>query len=154
MAYPEDLLEDAKSAIAATGKRPRQSQLRRAVSTAYYSAFHLLVADFVANWRLPEQRARLGRMFEHRRMSGPALEYGDKSRPTPAEQDLKQLIAKFTQLQKDRHEADYNVGKIWSRTDAKRTIDLADEIFTTWRRIRKRKSAQHHLLSMFGARQS
>lgn len=154
MAYPEDLLEDAKNLLAAGGKKPRQSLLRRAVSTAYYSTFHLLVADFVANWRLPDQRARLGRMFEHRRMSGAPLEYGDKKRPTPTEQDLKQLIDKFTQLQKDRYEADYNVGRIWSQTDAKRTIDLADEIFTTWRRIRKRKSAQNHLLSMFGARRT
>ena len=52
MAYPEELLEDAKNALAASGKQPRQSLLRRAVSTAYYSVFHLLVADFVANWRL------------------------------------------------------------------------------------------------------
>ena len=93
-------------------------------------------------------------MFEHRRMSGAALEYGDKKKPTPTEQQLKQLIDKFTQLQKDRYEADYNVGKVWSQTDAKRTIDLAVEIFTTWRRVRKRKSAQNHLLSMFGARHS
>src|SRR2546422_6331892 len=47
MAYPEDLLEDAKNVLAASGKQPRQSLLRRAVSTAYCSAFHLLVADFV-----------------------------------------------------------------------------------------------------------
>ena len=52
------------------GRNPKQSSLRRAVSTAYYAAFHLLVADFIANWKIPEQRARLGRMFEHRRMSG------------------------------------------------------------------------------------
>lgn len=154
MAYPEDLLEDAKKVMAAPGKLPRQSLLRRAVSTAYYSAFHLLIADFVANWRVPDQRARLGRMFEHRRMSGAALEYEDKRKPTPTEQDLKQLIDKFTQLQKDRYEADYNVGKVWSRTDAQRAIDLADEIFATWRRIRKRRTAQSHLLSMFGARPS
>lgn len=87
-------------------------------------------------------------------MSGAPLEYGDKKKPTPTEQDLEQLIGKFTQLQKDRYEADYNVGKIWSQTDAKRTIDLADEIFATWRRIRRRKSAQNHLLSMFGARRA
>jgi hypothetical protein len=32
-------------------------------------------------------------------------------------------------------------------------MDLADEVFTIWRRIREEKLAQHHLLSMFGARQ-
>ena len=71
-------------------KKARQSLLRRAVATAYYSAFHPLVADFVANWRIPDQRARLGRMFEHRRMSGAPLEYGDKKKPTPTEQEIKQ----------------------------------------------------------------
>jgi hypothetical protein len=91
-------------------------------------------------------------MFEHRRMSGAIFEIGDKRNPTPAEAELKNLIAKFTQLQKDRNEADYNVGKIWSPIDVARTLDIADEVFAIWRRIRRDKLAQHHLLSMFGAR--
>jgi hypothetical protein len=93
-------------------------------------------------------------MFEHRRMSGAAFDIGDKHNPTPIEADIRSLIAKFTQLQKDRNEADYNVAKIWFSTDVVRTLDVADEVFTIWRRIRKEKLAQHHLLSMFGARQS
>jgi hypothetical protein len=152
MAYADDLLKDTLHLASRGGKHPKQSSLRRAVSTAYYAVFHLLVADFVAHWRVPDQRARLGRMFEHRRMSGAALEIGDKSNPTPIEAELKNLIAKFTQLQKDRYEADYNVGKAWSPTDVARTLDLADEIFAAWRRIRNEKLAQQHLMSMFGAR--
>lgn len=151
MAYPDDLLGDARMA-ARSGKIARQSTLRRAVSTAYYAAFHLIVSDFVSNWKLPDQRARLGRMFEHRRMSGAPLEYEDKHKPTPIEKDLKSLVAQFAQLQKDRYEADYNVAKIWSPTDVTRSLDLADQIFATWRRIRKHKTAQHHLMSMFGAK--
>ena len=87
-------------------------------------------------------------------MSGASLEVGDKHNPTPIESELKNLIAKFSQLQKDRYEADYNVAKIWSHTDVARTLDLADEVFTIWWRIRKVKLAQHHPMSMFGARQN
>src|ERR1700691_4618300 len=38
----------------------------RAVATDVvwrHALFHLLIADFVANWRVTDQRARLGRMF-------------------------------------------------------------------------------------------
>src|ERR1035438_1492346 len=95
MAYADDLFRDAHHLAKRGGKHPKQSSLRRAVSTAYYAAFHLLVADFVANWRIPDQRARLGRMFEHRRMSGAVLEISNKHSPTPIEADIKSLIAKF-----------------------------------------------------------
>ena len=129
MAYPDDLLKDAYHLAGRGGKKPKQSSLRRAVSTAYYAAFHLLVADFVGNWRVPDQRARLARMFEHRRMSGAPLDYADKS-----------------------YEADYNIGKTWTRVDVTRTLNIADEIFSMWGRLRKEKVAQDHLMSMFGAR--
>ena len=39
--------------------------MRRAISTAYYAAFHLFVEDFVEHWEFEDQRARLGRMFNH-----------------------------------------------------------------------------------------
>jgi uncharacterized protein (UPF0332 family) len=132
MAFADDLFKEAHHLAKRGGKSPKQASLRRAVSTAYYAVFHLLVADFVANWRVPDQRARLGRMFEHRRMSGAVLKIGDKRKLRPIETELKDLIAKFTQLQKDRNEADYNVAKIWSHTDVARTLDVADEVFAAW----------------------
>ena len=154
MAFADDLLRDAHHLASRGGKNPKQSSLRRAVSTAYYAVFHLLIADFVANWALPQQRARLGRMFEHRRMSGAAFSFQDKKNPTPSETELQKLIGKFTQLQRDRYEADYDVGRKWSRYDVENTLALATEVFNTWRGIRKEHAAQHHLMSMFGARQN
>ena len=85
-------------------------------------------------------------------MTGAPFKYGDQKKPTPTETKLKELIDKFTQLQTDRYEADYNVGRIWSRTDALRTLGLADEVFALWNGIRKEKVVQHHLMSMFGAK--
>ena len=154
MAFADDLLKDARHLVGRGGKNPKQSSLRRAVSTAYYAAFHLLIADFVANWALPDQRARLGRMFEHRRMSGAVFNFRDKKNPTPNETELQKLIKKFTQLQKDRYEADYDVGRTWSRYDVENTLAVATEVFKTWQGIRNEKVTQHHLMSMFGARQN
>ena len=69
MAFADDLLKDARHLAARGGKNPKQSSLRRAVSTGYYALFHLLIADFVRNWKRADQRVRLGRMFEHSKMS-------------------------------------------------------------------------------------
>src|ERR1700694_2477807 len=131
MAFADDLLKDAYHLANRGGNNPKQSSLRRAVSNAYYAVFHLLIADFVANWALPDQRARLGRMFEHRRMSGAVFNFRDKKNPTPKETELRKLISKFTQLQKDRYEADYDVGRTWSRYDVENTLALATEVFDT-----------------------
>jgi NOL1/NOP2/fmu family ribosome biogenesis protein len=91
-------------------------------------------------------------MFEHRRMSGAVFDIRVKGNPTRIEADIKTLIAKSGQLQKDRYEADYNVSMIWSHTDVVRSLELAGQVFTIWQRIRKEDLAQNHLMSMFGAR--
>jgi uncharacterized protein (UPF0332 family) len=145
MAFADDLLKDAYHLAGRGGKRPKQSSLRRAVSTAYYAAFHLLIADFVANWPQPDQRARLGRMFEHRRISGAALNSRDKKNPTSIEAHLQKLIGKFAKLQNDRYEADYDMGRKWSRYDVENTLALATEVFHTWRSIRNEKAISSSL---------
>lgn len=62
-----DLLEDARYLEAAGDSEKRLSCMRRAVSTAYYAIFHLLVADFVEHWEFEDQRARLARMFDRKK---------------------------------------------------------------------------------------
>jgi uncharacterized protein (UPF0332 family) len=148
MAFPDDLLQDAYRLAARGGKRPRQASLRRAVSNAYYALFHLLIADFLLNWRTKDQRARLGRMFEHRKMSQAV----PKFKGSGVEADLQKVIDAFAQLQQDRYTADYDVGRNWSRVDVENALAIADEAFKMWRGIRKEKLAQDHLLTMFGAR--
>jgi uncharacterized protein (UPF0332 family) len=151
MAFADDLLKDAHHLADRGGKNPKQSSLRRAVSTAYYALFHLLIADFVLNWRDEDQRARLGRMFEHRKMRQAAFKSGDGS-ASPLETDLKKVIRAFAHLQDDRYVADYDVGTIWERVDVAKTLAIADDAFVRWKTIRKEKIAQDHLMAMFGAR--
>jgi hypothetical protein len=126
--------------------------MRRAISTAYYAVFHLFVADFVEHWEFSDQRARLGRMFNHGPMRSAAFAPNDKRNPTLLEKDLIDVITAFGQLQRDRQRADYDSGWKLVETDVRDSVTLAERVFTKWRKIRDEDIARHHLLSMFGAK--
>ena len=68
MAYADDLLEQAQHLAKREKNKPRQASLRRAVSTAYYALFHLLIAEAALNWKRAHQRHLFARSFEHARM--------------------------------------------------------------------------------------
>jgi uncharacterized protein (UPF0332 family) len=147
----DELLEDARH-LAQTGLvESRASFMRRAIFTAYYAVFHLLVEDFVGNWPFPDQRGRLARMFDHKKMRDAAFMPQDKNNPTKAETDLIDVKTAFRRLQADRHRADYDLSWNIVATDVENAITLAEETFTKWRSIRTEDVARHYLLSMFGA---
>jgi hypothetical protein len=68
MAFADDLLEQAYHLARRERKNPIQASLRRAVSTAYYALFHLLIDEAVGNWAVERQRSVLARTFDHGRM--------------------------------------------------------------------------------------
>ncbi|HYL36362.1 MAG TPA: hypothetical protein VEV17_10655 [Bryobacteraceae bacterium] len=148
----DDLREDARHLAVKGDAEKRQSCLRRAISTAYYAVFHLLVEDFVEHWEFEDQRARLARMFNHQKMRDALFKPKEKSNPTSAETALMDVIRAFGQLQEDRHRADYDLGWKIVGTDVTDAITLAEETFVKWRSIRRADIARHHLHSMFGAR--
>jgi len=148
----DDLLQDAHYLGDKGIAEHRQSHMRRAVSTAYYAVFHLFVADFVEHWEFEDQRARLGRMFNHGPMRNAAYTPKDRRNPTPVEQDLLDVINAFEQLQKDRQRADYDSGWRLVETDVRDSIRLGEDVFMKWRKIRDEDIARHHLLAMFGAK--
>jgi NOL1/NOP2/fmu family ribosome biogenesis protein len=147
----DDLLVDARHLAARGDVEKRSSCMRRAVSTAYYAVFHLLVEDFVEHWEFEDQRARLARMFNHQKMRDAPFTPKDKKNPTAIEIEIINVITAFGQLQKDRHRADYDLGWNIVQTDVADAITLAEDTFTRWRSIRSHEIARHHLLSMFGA---
>ena len=63
MTFHEELLGLAGELI--HRNEPSQAHLRRAVSTAYYAFFHLLVSEATLNWKRDSSRDALGRMFDH-----------------------------------------------------------------------------------------
>src|SRR5271156_98443 len=120
MAYADELLELAQELANLHSGHPHQSSLRRAVSTAYYALFHLLISEATANWQRPELRAALGRIFDH----GPMKQAADrkvaelnnyfKTKPPEGPEKtialrLHNIAETFGQAQYHRNDADYNI---------------------------------------------
>ena len=151
MGLADELLEDARYLAEQGIAENRVSCMRRAVSTAYYAVFHLLVEDFISNWPFTDQRARLARMFDHKKMRDAAFTPANERNPTSTESVLVDFKTAFRQLQTDRHRADYDLSWNVVATEVQKAITLAEDIFGKWRSIRAEEVARHYLLSMFGA---
>lgn len=151
MNLAEDLLEQANHLARREKRKPKQASLRRAVSTAYYAVFHLLVAEAVGNWKRSDQRAKLARAFEHGRMKQASIKTRsarfDGQSPQPVA-GLKTVANAFIRLQEFRHEADYDDSLRLTRTDVVSWIALASGAFASWSAIRKEKIAQDYLLAL------
>jgi len=68
MPFADDLLEQAYDLAHKEPRNAKQASRRRAVSTAYYALFHLLIDEAVSKWAVERQRSILARTFEHDKM--------------------------------------------------------------------------------------
>jgi uncharacterized protein (UPF0332 family) len=163
MAYADDLLELAQHLANLEPANPRQACLRRAVSTAYYALFHLLISEAALNWSRPELRADLGRLFGHTRMKSAseekrsALRAYFKTNPPPGREltisrHLYTVLDTFIQIQQRREEADYDTSKEWTQTEAMSHIAAVVAAFESWREVREEPAAQAYLVSLLGKR--
>jgi uncharacterized protein (UPF0332 family) len=159
MAYADDLLQLARDIAKLHPEEAHQPSLRRALSTAYYALFHLLISDAVAGCSDPRLRASLSRMFDHgpmRRISDDTtVKLNDffKQRPPKGwEYDLKDhlyVVAEtFSEAHYNRHEADYNLIREWQPTEVSLLIERVEDAFTRWSIIREEPAARDYLLSM------
>jgi len=164
MGYADDLLELARHLANLEPVNPRQACLRRAVSTAYYALFHLLISEAALNWARPELRSELGRIFGHGRMKSASVETRSglaarlkKSPPSAPEMAvlkyLHHVTDTFIEVQQRREEADYDTGKEWTQTDVVTLIDTVETAFQSWKAIRQEPVAQAYLVSLLGKRQ-
>jgi uncharacterized protein (UPF0332 family) len=152
VAFADDLLEQAYHLANMDSGVPKQASLRRAVSTAYYAVFHLLIDEAVSNWGIVRQRSILARTFDHGKMKKVCEDHVTQffSSGNPAEGlALKNVAQAFGILQQQRHTADYDNAFHWERTNAISQIDLAAEAFKDWRAIRSTDEAQDYLLTLF-----
>ena len=61
---------------------------------------------------------------------------------------LKTVAKTFVQLQEQRHTADYDNTRAWSRTEALAQVKSAEQAFSTWKPIRDEQIAQAYLVSL------
>jgi hypothetical protein len=152
VAFADDLLEQAYHLTERDQPHPNQASLRRAVSTAYYALFHLLIDEAVGNWAIERQRAILARTFDHGKMravcEGCVKTFFSAGQPASGV-PLWSVADAFGELQRHRHAADYDNSVVWSRADAISVIDLARNAFRDWRSIREQPEAQDFLLQLF-----
>jgi len=125
---PADLTAQARRLAGASPKRPRDVDLRRAVSAAYYGLFHALAlagADLLVG-KVSAQRSDKAWRQVYR-----ALQHGDiKSRceglPNSFPSPLADVAQAVVQLQKLRHDADYDPVAVFRRSDVRSHIIQAE----------------------------
>jgi uncharacterized protein (UPF0332 family) len=138
-----DLLDQALRLAKIDVKKPKQANLRRAISSAYYAVFHLLVdeacrAQIGAQHHQAPFRRVLGRAFAHgvmkdacKSFGGGALKKGvAKGLPVgftiPSE--IREIAGTFVDLQENRHLADYDLTERFKRSEVLMLIaDLRQE---------------------------
>lgn len=158
------MLELAQQLVDLSHKGPTQAALRRAVSTAYYALFHLLITETTANWARPEFRTQLGRCFDHGPMKAASenkvAQINSTLKTSPAEAvergvavHLRTAANTFVQAQQRRNDADYNLAKEWTPVEVNTQIASVREAFESWRLIREEAAAQAYLVSLLGARE-
>ena len=152
MAYHDDLLVHALELVHFAPAN--QLTLRRAVSAAYYAVFHYLIAEATANWSNVLLRNALARAYDHGIMKTASNRIlNSRDFPYLGEDPivvskLKFVAQTFSQLQDDRHFADYNLTKDLDPREALRQVELAKKIFDDWPTIRTEQIAQAFLVSL------
>src|SRR5436309_216645 len=125
MSLASDLLDQAEMLAKLDKRKPKQANLRRAVSAAYYSVFHLLLEEgskqFVADENL---RCLISRSFSHGDMKAAAIPFSTgralpvyvaNAFPGSIPVEIKRIAQTFIDLQQARHEADYDLLKSLTR---------------------------------------
>jgi uncharacterized protein (UPF0332 family) len=155
MGLAQDLLQQANHLAAYEGVNPSQASLRRAVSTAYYALFHLLIEEAALRWGgSSEARTGVERGFQHGPMKNTSREFQKQTwqdwhgnqRAVPVA--VREIASAFVRLQEERHTADYDNHEQWTPTDVELIIDIARSAFQQWDSIRADPMAGNYLLAM------
>ena len=161
MALAADFLALARSLAINSPVRGRQARLKRAISTAYYAFFHLLLDDamqIVAPSNPAGLQNDIRRTFTHADMISVCRDIQKgilpkwMSRPPPG--DLLKIAERFEALQEARHLADYDMLKIFTETEALGFVETAEEAFKLWRGNRASGDANVFLFAMFLGKRS
>lgn len=140
MLDPQHLVELAQTLVnARQAGAPRQANLRRAVSTAYYAIFHALcgaMADMFVPANASETRALFYRALDHGNSKKRCEDLGKN--PLAAKQsrffkiaafgqDLRDFANDFVRLQELRHLCDYDPDYKLTKAQAQEYVDAAGD---------------------------
>ena len=140
--------------------------MRRAVSTAYYALYHLLViagSRAMAPPKPDKLRVRVQRAFVHAEMKNVCLQFrqggvGHLSTAlqslisAPLSHDIADVADAFVELQEARFAADYDASEVFSRPDVLALIDTVDQAFTSWKTVKETPNANVFLVALLLSR--
>ena len=160
MSLHEELLEQARDLAALDPRRPKQGNLRRAVSSAYYAVFHLLVHEAstsLVGAALAGASAEINhgvrRWFDHGTMKKAAQWFQGRDAPpalngmfrpgpgggpqrfvaTLISAELRAVVDAFIDLQEQRHIADYDLSaQRFTRQGTLVHVQRAEQAFADW----------------------
>lgn len=146
----EDLIAQARRLARLDPRRPKQANLRRAISSTYYAMFHFLIDAACRNVmgtghaQLPYRRV-LGRAFSHMAMKGACRSFAGGTLPArlvsalpanflvPAE--IQRIAQVFVVLQDRRHVADYDLGPSFVREEVLTVVQQAEDAIREFRNL-------------------
>ena len=127
---PAHLIDTARKLLDSRAGRPRQADLKRAISTAYYAMFHALCrnsADCLVGKTGAKKSRRAWRQMYRSTEHGFARAQCENNQVMERFPDeIQEFAAKFIELQKMRHEADYDPDSQYWLADAQTWIDAAE----------------------------
>ena len=161
MSLPADLLQQARFLAVKEPRRPLQANLRRAVSSAYYAVFHLLVDAATSRMLRGSERAGLrscvARAFGHGTMRQVAQQFSanrvsSKLSPglngQPLQKEVIYIAATFVELQQARHEADYDTMRSFTRREVIDLVEQVERAVLAWSVVRASVQADTFLAGL------
>lgn len=157
MTLHHDLIEQAQYLAYREPRKPRQASLRRAVSAAYYSLFHLLLHE-ATHLLFPGKpatlRERASRAFTHSEAKNVCEIFARKKggvkdlTTEPLEQQLTEIAATFVQLQEARQRADYDLMQTFDRIQVVDYVDQARVAIAQWKMIKNNPNTNVFLAAL------
>lgn len=134
------MIVTARKLANASPKKPRQADLKRAISTAYYALFHAMAND-AADMLVGVGPNRPDKAWSHTYRT---LQHGEAKSACEAVRNLnfpnsiKSCADAFVALQQKRHEADYDPDYRVLRADALDAIQQAEDAIRALRTSARR----------------
>lgn len=163
MALTDDLLVQARHLALVDAGKPKQANLRRAVSAAYYSLFHLLLDDgsaAIGSKLSQAARSKIRRAYAHAEMKAVCSQYARAKGPStlhpqiapllvfPINTKLKNVADIFLHLQEARHLADYDISCRFNRVQVLALIDATMAAFEDWKATKSTANARIFLVDL------
>jgi hypothetical protein len=163
MPLAHDLLSQARILATLDATRPKQASLRRAISTAYYALFHLLVAACVQRVTpsgVAELGPRIARALVHWEMKDACLPISRNNPgsilltllPSALSPELRRVAKTFVELQEARHRADYDLSATYTRVDTVEYLNQTASAFEDWKHIQNNDEAKVFLSALMFAK--